>query len=460
MSRLIVISNRVAIAARGAESTGGLAVGIHAALLETGGVWCGWSGELAEAPNDHFNRFNAGQIDYATLDLKTSDYQGYYNGFSNSVLWPLFHYRLDLVNFSREAYDAYRQVNLRFAKAIAALLQPDDIIWVHDYHLIPLAEELRGLGITQSIGFFLHTPFPPHRLMSILPCHHELMRSFTAYDVVGFQTRGDRDSFRDYMRCQLDGHIHDDGLVQVGNRVFQTEAFPIGIDVDSVAGFAVQSARSQRIARLRASLQGRDLIVGVDRLDYSKGLPERFRAFERLLERFPTWRKRVTLLQIAPPTREEVAEYSAIRHALEMAAGHINGVFAEYDWMPVRYLNQSFSRQALAGFLRYAKVGLVTPLRDGMNLVAKEYIAAQDPADPGVLVLSRFAGAAEELESAVLVNPYDVDEVAEGLNMALKMPLAERQQRWQESMNVLTHQDICAWRNRFLAALRAAPYGA
>lgn len=460
MSRLIVISNRVTVADSRAASAGGLAIGILAALRERGGIWCGWSGELKDEPDQHFRLFSSGEIEYATLDLKPADYQGYYNGFSNSVLWPLFHFRPDLMNFSRESYDAYRRVNARFARAIKDLLQPDDMLWVHDYHLIPLGEELRGLGVTQPIGFFLHTPFPPHRLVSVLPCHDELMRSFTAYDVVGFQTRGDRDSFRDYLLCSLDGSPIGTDLVKLGNRVFQTAAFPIGIDVDNVATFAAQSARSQRITRLRTSLQGRDLIVGVDRLDYSKGIPERFRAFERLLERFPTWRKRVTLLQIAPPTREEVADYSTIRHTLEMAAGHINGVFAEYDWMPVRYLNRSFSRQALTGFLRYAKVGLVTPLRDGMNLVAKEYIAAQDPADPGVLVLSKFAGAAEELESALLVNPYDVDEVAEALNAALKMPLAERQQRWHEAMDAITHHDIGAWRNRFVAALRAAPYAA
>ena len=460
MNRLIVISNRVTVADQRAESTGGLAVGIFAALRETGGIWCGWSGELSETPDEHFRRFSAGQIDYAVLDLKPCDYQGYYNGFSNSVLWPLFHYRLDLMNFSREAYEAYRRTNGRFAQAIAALLKPGDVIWVHDYHLIPLAEELRALGVTQAIGFFLHTPFPPYRLMTTLPCHDDIMRSFTAYDVVGFQTRGDRDSFRDYMRCQLDGHEHGDGLLHVGNRTFQADVFPIGIDVGNVASFAAHSARSQRITRLRTSLQGRDLIVGVDRLDYSKGIPERFRAFERLLERFPVWRKRVTLLQIAPPTREEVADYSTIRHALEMAAGHINGVFAEYDWMPVRYLNRSFSRQALTGFLRYAKVGLVTPLRDGMNLVAKEYIAAQDADDPGVLVLSRFAGAADEIDSALLVNPYDADEVAEALDTALNMPLVERQQRWHEAMDAITGQDIATWRNRFVAALRAAPYAA
>ncbi len=460
MGRLIVISNRVTVADSRAASSGGLAVGILAALRECGGIWCGWSGELSDEPGHQFRRFGAGQIDYATLDLKPADYQGYYNGFSNSVLWPLFHFRLDLMNFSREVYDAYRRVNVRFARAIKDLLRPDDMIWVHDYHLIPLGEELRGLGVTQPIGFFLHTPFPPYRLASVLPCHDELMRSFTAYDVVGFQTRSDRDSFRDYMHCSLNGDLIGADLVHVGNRVFQTEAFPIGIDVDNVATFAAQSARSQRITRLRTSLQGRDLIVGVDRLDYSKGIPERFRAFERLLARFSTWRKRVTLLQIAPPTREGVADYSAIRHELEMAAGHINGVFAEYDWMPVRYLNRSFSRQALTGFLRYAKVGLVTPLRDGMNLVAKEYIAAQDPADPGVLVLSRFAGAAEELDSALLVNPHDADEVAEALNTALKMPLAERQKRWHEAMDAIARQDIGAWRNRFVAALRAAPYAA
>lgn len=460
MTRLIAISNRVTVVDNRASSTGGLAVGILAALRETGGIWCGWSGEISEDADGQPHRFTAGRIEYATIDLPPADYQAYYNGFSNSVLWPLFHYRCDLMNFSRDNYDAYRRVNRLFADTVAGLLRPDDIIWVHDYHLIPLGEELRDLGVTQSIGFFLHTPFPPHQVLSALPCHRDLIRSLAAYDVVGVQTRGDLAAVRDYMRVQLNGRPIGEDLVRVGNRVFQADAFPIGIDVDDVASFAAQSSRSQRITRLRNSLQGRSLVVGVDRLDYSKGLPERFRAFERLLERFPEWRQQVTLMQIAPPTREEVADYSAIRQDLETAAGHINGAFAEYDWVPVRYLNRSFSRQALTGFLRYAKAGLVTPLRDGMNLVAKEYIAAQDPADPGVLVLSCFAGAAEELDSALLVNPYDVDEIAEALNTALKMPLAERQQRWHESMNAITRQDINVWRNRFVAALCAAPYAA
>ena len=459
MSRLIVLSNRVTIS-DGQGSTGGLAVGIMAALRNNGGIWCGWSGELAEEPDSDFRRLQNDGIDYAVLDLASAEYQGYYNGFSNSVLWPLCHFRLDLMNFNREAYDAYRQVNMRFARATQALLEPDDIIWIHDYHLIPVAEELRRLGVTQPIGFFLHTPFPPYQLMKTLPCHNELMRSMTAYDLVGFQTKGDRDSFRDYMERCLGARALDGGLIQVSNRVFRLGAFPIGVDVDSIASFAAHSARSQRIVRLRASLQGRALIVGVDRLDYSKGLPERFRAFQRLLERYPAWRKRVTLLQIAPTTREEVAEYGAFRHDLETAAGHINGTFAEYDWVPLRYLNRSFSRQALAGFLRYARVGLVTPLRDGMNLVAKEYVASQDPADPGALVLSSFAGAAEELDSAILVNPYDSDEVADALDLALKMPLAERRHRWQECMNAISQQDIGAWRNQFVHALRAAPYAA
>jgi trehalose 6-phosphate synthase len=280
--------------------------------------------------------------------------------------------------------------------------------------------------------------------------------ALTAYDVVGFQTQTDRDNFIDYARHNLGAKRLVDGRLRLGGHVFSAEAFPIGVDAGNIIGFAHRSAESQSVMRLRDSLQGRDLMIGVDRLDYSKGLIERFNAFERLLARFPERRKRVTYLQIAPPTRIDVAEYSEIRRTLETSAGHINGGFAEYDWVPLRYLNRSFTRQTLTGFFRYARVGLVTPLRDGMNLVAKEYIAAQDPMDPGVLVLSAFAGAAEQLDSALIVNPYDVDEIAEAMDRALDMPLEERQARWRKAMDSVTHQDIDHWRNDFLTTLRAA----
>ncbi|HEU0072007.1 MAG TPA: trehalose-6-phosphate synthase [Alphaproteobacteria bacterium] len=456
MSRLIAVSNRVTVADGRPASTGGLAVGMLAALRESGGIWVGFSGETSDMPADAPKRFNAGRIDYATIDFTPDDYNGYYNGFSNSVLWPLFHYRLGLVNFSRAALAAYQRVNARFAELISGLLRADDVIWVQDYHLIPLGAELRRRGATQPIGFFLHTPFPARQVFSSLP-HHELIgETLSAYDVIGFQTQRDRDNFIDYVTLELGAEKRSDGRLKLKGRIFSAEAFPIGVDADNIVGFAKRSAESPSVVRLRESLQGRDLMIGVDRLDYSKGLIERFNGFERLLARFPERRKRVTFMQIAPPTRSDVAEYNEIRAKLEASAGHINGVFAEYDWVPLRYLNRSFTRQTLAGFFRFSRVGLVTPLRDGMNLVAKEYIAAQDPEDPGVLVLSSFAGAAEQLETALIINPYDVEEMAETMDRALDMPLDERQHRWRIAMDSVTRLDIGHWRSNFIATLRGA----
>ncbi|HEY4134074.1 MAG TPA: trehalose-6-phosphate synthase [Alphaproteobacteria bacterium] len=455
MSRLIVVTNRVTVADGRPASTGGLAVGVLAALRESGGIWVGF-GETSDSPGERPKRFNAGRIEYATVDFTPGDYEGYYNGFANSVLWPLFHYRLGLVKFTRSAYSAYQRVNVRFADMIVPMLKGDDAIWVHDYHLIPLGAELRRQDVRHPIGFFLHTPFPARQVFSSLPRHKVIGQALTAYDVVGFQTQTDRDNFIDYACHELGAERMADGRLRLDGHVFTAEAFPIGVDADNIVSFAARSAESPSVVRLRDSLQGRDLMIGVDRLDYSKGLIERFNAFERLLARFPERRKRVTYLQVAPPTRIDVAEYSEIRRTLETSAGHINGGFAEYDWVPLRYLNRSFTRQTLTGFFRYSRVGLVTPLRDGMNLVAKEYIAAQDPMDPGVLVLSAFAGAAEQLDSALIVNPYDVDELAEAMDRALDMPLEERQARWRQAMDSVTRQDIGHWRNAFLATLRAA----
>ncbi len=454
--RLVVVSNRVAMADPGGKSTGGLAVGILAALKRSGGIWFGWSGEVSDVPPDSAEIVRNDEITYATLDLARTDYEQYYNGFANRVLWPLFHFRPGLVDYQRADFAGYLRVNRQFAAHLAPLLRPNDLIWVHDYHLMPLADELRRLGVRLPIGFFLHTPFPSAELFRTLPCHGELMRAMCAYDLVGFQTSGDLAGFRDYLLRWAGATLNgSDGLAAFGRRL-RLAAFPIGIDVEAIAGQARQSAAARQMRRLQESLRQRDLIIGVDRLDYSKGLPQRFKAFERMLELFPEVRGHVTLMQVAPPTRSEVPEYTQIRRILETAAGHINGRFAEFDWMPLRYLNKSFNHRTLCGFFRAARVGLVTPLRDGMNLVAKEYVAAQDPEDPGALVLSCFAGAAQELTDALLVNPFDIDGVAEAIHEGLAMPREERIARWQSMMAVLRRNDIVAWRESFVAALGAA----
>ncbi len=455
MSRLVVVSNRVA-PVKGRASAGGLAVAVLAALREHGGIWFGWSGEVAQTPSNQPDVFDVGRLTYALVDLTTEDYDEYYNGFANRTLWPLFHNRLDLTAFDRRFFDGYLRVNCRLARQLAPLLRDDDLIWVHDYHLITFGQELRRRGCKVPIGFFLHIPFPASEVLVSLPAHQELVRTLFAYDLIGFQTENDLRTFHDYVVNEAGGKVREDGVVSAFGRNTRAGVFPIGIDTEDFAELAETPEAKRQLARLRDSMHGRQLIIGVDRLDYTKGLVERLQAFEQMLETYPAARGRVSLMQIAPPSRIEVPEYSDIRRALETAAGHINGRFAEFDWVPIRYLNKRFSRRALSGALRGSRIGLVTPLRDGMNLVAKEYVAAQDASDPGVLVLSRFAGAARQMNGALIVNPYDLHAVAEALHRGLEMPREERRERWSAMMEGLRQDDVTAWRNRFVSALRAA----
>ena len=454
--RIVVVSNRVAPVNEGKAASGGLAVAVLAALRRSGGMWFGWSGRVAAAPGETASVTESGRLALATVDLSERDHEEYYNGFANTTLWPLFHYRVGLVDFDRGNYAGYRRVNADFARKLSALLRPGDAIWVHDYHLIPLGEELRRLGVRNPMGFFLHTPLPPRELLATLPVHGELMRCFSFFDHVGFQTETDRGHFRDYVVREAQGRVEERGraaTVRAYRRRFGIETHPIGIDTRHVERDAARTGNSREVERLHASLAGRRLVIGVDRLDYTKGLPQRFNAFEHLLRAYPRHRNRVSLMQIAPPTRGGVAGYSEIRRTLEMLAGHVNGGLADVDWVPIRYLNKSFSRRTLFGFLRLAHIGLVTPLRDGMNLVAMEYLASQPPDDPGVLVLSRFAGAAEYLPDALIVNPYDVEGIAGAVQRALTMPLDERRERWRRSMQVLRSNSVEAWYERFVARL-------
>lgn len=462
MGRLVVVSNRVAEpeeSGRPAQA-GGLAVAIQEALRSRGGIWFGWNGKTVEEDQTAPTIERSGAVTYATVGLTARDLAGYYNGFSNSTLWPLFHYRLDLAGFSGLTYAAYMRVNGLFADRLHPLLSLDDLVWVQDYHLIPLGDRLRTAGARQRMGFFLHTPFPAPEILVALPAHEALVRGLCAYDLVGFQTDCDLRCFVNYIRYETSGTVAELGpgggfRVSAFGRTLVARAFPISIETERLAGLAAQSANAAQAQRLRASLVGRALIVGVDRLDYSKGLPQRFEAFHALLETYPANRGHVSFMQVAPPSRSDVAEYQAIRKELEGMAGHINGRFAEFDWVPIRYLNRSFNRRALAGFYRHARIGLVTPLRDGMNLVAKEYVACQNPEDPGVLVLSRFAGSAKELDAALIVNPYDIAATAESLQRALTMPLAERRERFEAMMRVLTVNDITHWRRTYIDTLSA-----
>ena len=458
MSRLVVVSNRVAPIKRSRSGgEGGLAVAVMAAMRERGGFWFGWSGRVYEGEPSEPDLFDVGKLTCAVVDLSQRDYEEYYNGYANRTLWPLFHYRLDLTDFNRRDLGGYQRVNGFFAAKLVPLLRDDDLIWVHDYHLIPMAERLRQAGCRQRIGFFLHIPWPSLEILLALPNHEDLVRALCAYDVIGFQTRKDLRAFHDYIEQEAGGRVTaDGGTVEAFGRRAATGAFPIGIDTEDVAMYARDSVDSRQAKRLSESLGGRDMIIGVDRLDYSKGLVARMDAIDHLLQAYPANRGRVVMLQIAPPSRSDVPEYVQIRAELEAIVGRVNGTYAEFDWAPIRYLNKGFRRQTLAGFYRISRVGLVTPLRDGMNLVAKEYVAAQDPADPGVLVLSRFAGAAQELGGALMVNPYDCEGVADAIQRALAMPLDERRERWSAMFEYLLKNDIVAWQRAFVDCLTRA----
>jgi trehalose 6-phosphate synthase len=452
LNRLVVISNRVG--SPDAINAGGLATAMLNTLRENGGLWLGWSGDITLAESGSVRFKQDGEVQFATFDLTQNEHDSYYAGFSNRSLWPLFHYRPDLVDFQRDAYSGYHTVNELFAQHALELLRPGDMIWIHDYHLIPLAACLRKQGVRNRIGFFLHTPLAPPELLRTLPCHEELFSTFQAYDLIGVQTENDLRALQDYFKQTLNAKLQPGNWIRLPNgRTFQADAFPISIDTNTIARQARSAIMLPAIDRLYDSLSGRALMIGVDRLDYSKGLPARFEAFGRLLERNSNFHSRVTMLQIAPPTRSSVPEYQNIRAELERVAGHINGLYAAPDWIPIRYVNRSFPQKLLAGYYRTAQIALVTPLRDGMNLVAKEYVACQNPENPGVLVLSRFAGAAHELEAALQVNPFDQDEIADAMARALSMSLSERRVRWNVMMEQLRTHDITAWRESFLQRL-------
>ena len=453
MSRLIAVSNRIPKPGE-RYTAGGLAVAVRNALERRGGIWLGWSGEVSETgPVDRAPKtVSWNNVDYITIDLTSRDQDEYYNGFANRALWPLFHHQPGLTEFARRDMAGYYRVNETFARVLAPMLRPDDVIWVHDYHLIPLASELRACGVDNRIGFFLHIPWPAPELLAILPNHMRLAANLASYDLVGFQTKSFLDNFLSYLREEMRIEAGPNGVVEAFGRRLLVAVFPISIDTEEFKRFA-QAPQSSSARRFVNSLGGRPLALSVDRLDYSKGIPQRIEAFGRFLELYPEFRNRFTALQIAPTSREEIPEYIEINREVAEATGRINGQFGEIDWAPIRYVNRSIPRATLAGLYRSARLGVVTPLRDGMNLVAKEYVASQREEDPGVLVLSRFAGAAKELRGALIVNPYDVDGVAHALRAAFEMPLEERKARHGPMLRYLEEHDVHRWCDEFLAVL-------
>ncbi len=453
-NRLVAVSNRLADPDK--PAAGGLAVALEAALRDRDGVWIGASGSAAPDPagDPPTHRTKTDHGEFVALDFDATDYEAYYAGYANGVLWPAFHHRFDLVRYDSSLESAYRRINTQFAQAVFAELQPGDDVWIHDYHLIPLASALRALGCENRIGFFLHTPMPPVATLTAIPRHEWLMRSFLSYDLIGFQSQEDLKNFQEYVSVQLHGSVEGDTVRAFGSTSI-ARAFPIGIDVDAFRAIAHSASAQQTYEDICLEYSRRKLLIGVDRLDYSKGLPQRIKAFRECLQAYPETRRSATLIQVASPSRENVEAYGEIQRELEGLCGAINGDFGELDWMPVRYLHRTLAQEELAGLYRAAKVALVTPLRDGMNLVAKEFLAAQDPDDPGVLVLSRFAGAAEQLGSAVLVNPHDIEAFATAIHRALWMPREERVARHASLMQVLRERDLAWWADAFLSQLQA-----
>jgi trehalose 6-phosphate synthase len=454
--RLVVVSNRVP-KPQGADSpsAGGLAIALGAALKERGGLWFGWSGATSGSVEpEAIEPQEFGNVTYAVTDLSQRDLDDYYFGFANRALWPVCHYRLDQTGFARRNTAGYFRVNEFFAKRLASFLLPDDVIWVHDYHFIPLASYLRQMGFTNRIGFFLHIPWAPADLASVLPAYDLLMRGFAAYDLVGFQTPLDRDNFVSGLVREGHGRVLGGGWYEAFGRRLQVDAFPISIDTPAVSAEAERAVRNPIVRRTKASLEGKQLIIGVDRLDYSKGIAQRIEAFGCFLDSNPAMRGRVTFIQITPKSRSQVPEYAQMERDIAEQIGATNGKYADLDWTPIRYTNRTFGHPSLMGLYRMARVGLVTPLRDGMNLVAKEYVASQSADDPGVLILSRFAGAAYELDSALVVNPYDSEATAGAILRALSMTLDERKERWTAMMARLESNTIQHWCGSFLDSLQ------
>ncbi len=454
---IIVVSNRVARAKADEPVAGGLAAALLPMVRDSGAVWVGSSGRVSEPTQDEASYVkieNLGTGALATVDMPAKHYRGYYEGFANSALWPALHSRPDLIRVTADEYTSYREVNAFMARELLRFNGPESVYWIQDYHFLTLGAELRRLDVSRPLGFFLHTPWADRRTMSAVPHHAELAREMLAYDLIGFQTVEDRQNFEDYLQSELGLNIVD-GMAASEWGLTQLATFPIGIDVEEFGARATKAASRTEVTRLRASLQGAKLVLGVDRLDYSKGITNRMQAFDRMLQIEPSWNRGVCLLQVAVPSRGSIRAYRELKSEIAAMVGEINGCHGEVDWMPIRYLNKAFSQLTLAGFYRTANVALVTPLHDGMNLVAKEYVAAQNPFDPGVLVLSSFAGAAKELDAALLVNPHDIDGMARQIATALAMRLEERRERWRAMVRRLKTASVQHWFSSFLRTLSA-----
>jgi trehalose 6-phosphate synthase len=417
-------------------------------------MWLGWSGRtVPDGEPIESGVIDDGTAQFAWFDYRESWYREFYSGFCNQTLWPLFHSFPSRVTFSDSAWDAYRRVTDAVADLAVTHIGPTGLIWAQDYHLLLLGRALRQRGHTGPMGHFLHIPFPGLDLFSMLPWAAEILDALLDFDLLGFHTPQHVENFRACVAALLPVKIADD-VIHSRGRATHLAAMPIGILPESFRE-APEPAVVEEIEGLMRAIGDSKLVLGVDRLDYTKGIPERLAAFGRLLELFPEWRGKVSLVQVSVPSRADVPLYAEQRASIESIVGRINGELGEVAWVPIRYFYRSYARGQLAQLYRAAAVGYVTPLRDGMNLVAKEYVAAQDPDDPGVLLLSRFAGAAVELRDAVLTNPYYADGMARDLDRALRMDLAERRSRHAKLLAAVQRSNAVTWAEGFLDALGA-----
>ncbi|MDB4963522.1 MAG: trehalose-6-phosphate synthase [Myxococcales bacterium] len=446
-ARLIVASNRLPAApsADRKREVGGLVSALLPALADTNGIWLGWSGAERD-PGLRLRIEDGDAFTRAQFDYPPTWRQRFYAGFCNQSLWPLLHAFPGRVRYVDDEWACYVEANQAYAKLLVEAGGANAEIWIQDFHLMLAARELRRLGHRGRLGFYLHVPFPPLDVFETMPWAAEVMTALLDFDRIGLQAHRWADNF--YATAL--GLLGPDGERRARERV---SVIPVGIDPDRFAE-AAQMPPSAEVGSLETMLGGRKLILGVDRLDYSKGIPERLEAFARLLEKFPEWRNQVSFVQVSVPTRSEVPEYAELRSRVESLVGRINGAFGEADWVPVRYLYRSYDQESLAYLYREATVGLVTPLRDGMNLVAKEFVASQDPANPGVLVLSKFCGAAERMTLSVLTNPYHVDGVAVDIDTALRMSHADRVAAHASLRTTVWEDTANAWARRFLDELR------
>jgi trehalose 6-phosphate synthase len=463
--RLIIVSNRLPISLKKEQgrwqalpSSGGLVTALGPVLRNRGGLWIGWPG-MGHLPDARrvLDKATRG-IGYTMIpvSLTGEDLELYYYGFSNEIVWPLFHGLQSLCNYSPEYWTGYQQANRKFARVIMENAGADDYLWVHDYQLMGVAKELKAEGFRTPIGFFLHIPFPPPDIFHKLPWRREILESLLSFDLVGFQTQRHRRNFLQCVRTMIpDAKLWGKGpiaTVHLGDRTVRVGHFPIGIDYQSFAKGAQSPEVASESKNLMFALRNRTLILGVDRLDYTKGIPYKLDAMRNALERFPELRHKITMIQVVVPSRQEIPHYDELKNEIEQLVGKINGEFAEPGWVPIQYIYRSLSRTELLSFYRTAEIALITPLEDGMNLVAKEYCAASTDGN-SVLILSEFAGAASQLRrGAIIVNPYDQRGVAEAIYQAYKMERQERIERMQRLKRNIQNNDVFRWVGSFLEA--------